>query len=1297
MAVRLTSNFYDINGVQLTVDIHDADYVGSAVSFDTKSLSISYDSSDNDDFSSPIIGSRAKVGIVVPVGNTDLETFITDFAGGEEGRFTIEIGKVSGPAVVWRGILTPDFSGEEDTAPLYVFTVSAICGLALLKKKPYHDGSAIYTGIERLITHLVTALVKLPHIDTFWGASDAFVKTSVDWWSVSMSSGAADDSFYQGGVDHAAFYDYKTQGDVDKDVLSSYDVIWHILKTFECRILQIDGAWVVEQISYRTASPYVSRSYSKTAGYLSNTTNSGANIINQTSSGAKLATANYDFLPSLASAEVEYDVKTRRNFLAGTNIVSGPSYNANFDQAISSNNGTAIGRLKFTLNWTVGQNNSPFPLQSQYYIVPLVTLKIGANYLKRTYTISNFSAQLSALSWDTSGNIAVPIFVGTIPLTGFKQGTVDVDLILPAIPADGDQNTFGATLLSFAVVRWDGVAADSADFTMGCNITNQFLTIYDEGTPAVTEDKILYIATNPATSSEKYQTKVRLGSADLPNSAGRLLRWNGSAWVDAGNWGQGVDARTSAIGDILAKNILNSRDTPRRRLNGTLYGDFNIRRLISTSDGRKWMMSNATWDLGRNTISGTWFELEYGGTGVSSTPVKIKLVPPNKEPTVGSGNPSSPGVGISNSAPGFYSNPPPTVLAPVSYNQLGTAIDEGDTVTSIPIKTASLGNEFLAGDGVTIVNPATGVFQTFEIATAPTVGATSLSVVSEVSNYDFPEDSYLVVKQNAYAFSLPTATQGQILRFNATSGVWEAYSGTTDGHVLTWDTTNGWQAEAAAGGGLADGDYGDISVSGGGTVLSIDAGVVDTNELANFAVTTVKLASDSVTFVKIVDGAVITAKIADLNVTTGKLADGAVTTVKITDLNVTTGKLADGAVTTVKITDLNVTTEKLNTAAVTTAKIADQNVTTGKLADLAVTTGKIADAAVTTVKIADANVTTAKIADDAVTYAKLQNVSTTNRVLGRITAGAGNAEELTPANLYTLLSITGSADRVPYFTGTNAINSTDSFKYLNGTKEIMIGNGASLDARYSHREGGTFGGDVYYGYGLISTTNSYIFKLENTRNQISQGTTKIVLQVGGANAADPFIEYIVASASNNWTAGVDNSDSDKFKITPKSTAPGSVLNSGLIITSEAIAKIGINKDAPIHPLDVEGLTRSRMFIGKANEWVIGDFAAGTALNGGGAITGVTGCGNGFSVSFSTGTTPAANGNIFVCTYPAAVKPPFASYPTFSSGSKTFTDEGNKFYVSASSATSFTFTSSGTLTAGTEYKAFFCLWGSNNTA
>lgn len=63
------------------------------------------------------------------------------------------------------------------------------------------------------------------------------------------------------------------------------------------------------------------------------------------------------------------------------------------------------------------------------------------------------------------------------------------------------------------------------------------------------------------------------------------------------------------------------------------------------------------------------------------------------------------------------------------------------------------------------------------------------------------------------------------------------------------------------------------------------------------------------------------------------------------------------------------------------------------LADGAVATAKLADGAVTTAKAS--NLGTAALADGAVTYAKLQDTSSSNVLLGRSTAGAGDVEEIT--------------------------------------------------------------------------------------------------------------------------------------------------------------------------------------------------------------------------------------------------------------------------------------------------------------
>jgi len=55
------------------------------------------------------------------------------------------------------------------------------------------------------------------------------------------------------------------------------------------------------------------------------------------------------------------------------------------------------------------------------------------------------------------------------------------------------------------------------------------------------------------------------------------------------------------------------------------------------------------------------------------------------------------------------------------------------------------------------------------------------------------------------------------------------------------------------------------------------------------------------------------------------------------------------------------------------------------------------------------NGATFTIDNDAVSYAKIQNVSATNRILGRDSSGAGAIEEITPANLRTMINVEDGA------------------------------------------------------------------------------------------------------------------------------------------------------------------------------------------------------------------------------------------------------------------------------------------------
>jgi len=95
---------------------------------------------------------------------------------------------------------------------------------------------------------------------------------------------------------------------------------------------------------------------------------------------------------------------------------------------------------------------------------------------------------------------------------------------------------------------------------------------------------------------------------------------------------------------------------------------------------------------------------------------------------------------------------------------------------------------------------------------------------------------------------------------------------------------------------------------------------------------------------------------------------------------------------------------------ITTAKLANDAVTGAKIADYAVGTSQLNDTSVTTHKLDSGSVTFVKLASDAVTYTKIQNVSATDRVLGRDSSGAGSIEEITPANLRTMINVADGAN-----------------------------------------------------------------------------------------------------------------------------------------------------------------------------------------------------------------------------------------------------------------------------------------------
>jgi hypothetical protein len=238
------------------------------------------------------------------------------------------------------------------------------------------------------------------------------------------------------------------------------------------------------------------------------------------------------------------------------------------------------------------------------------------------------------------------------------------------------------------------------------------------------------------------------------------------------------------------------------------------------------------------------------------------------------------------------------------------------------------------------------------------------------------------------------------------------------------------------------------------TTDKIKDGEVQTADIKDGDVTSIKLAADAVETIKIKDLNVTTTKLADAAVTESKIKSGANNTVlvtdnsgavawinssdfgavadmtsiegvgttaspfKVKDLGIIAAKLDDGAVTTIKIADANVTNDKLAADAVSSAKILDATILVDDLANDAVETDKIKDLNITTSKIADANITNSKLENDAITTDKIKDgeVQTDDIKDANVTT-----LKIANANVTTAKIAPGSFNQVLITDGTGAV------------------------------------------------------------------------------------------------------------------------------------------------------------------------------------------------------------------------------------------------------------------------------------
>jgi hypothetical protein len=593
MAVRLYSEFSSSEGNRYKIEIHDSAWgaaPSSTFKVDGAGFQLTYDG-ETDDIISPIVSSKLTFGAYSE--NATFETFISTLKTFQENRFRVVVyrsespegrnvndGLVFDPLLIdsdetqyslwWAGWITQDLVSQEDGPQPYIFQITATDGLGKLANIDYDVANDIDQSGLRLtrITQFAINALKLAGLYDLWPSDAPFLETSSDWWETTQHTySTSTDPLHLTAVDAGLLQSYDSDNNLQYN--NALEALRQIATLFAGRFYLNAGRWIFEQYAQRAeTSRYVSR-YTYEGTELGRLLISDDITLDQTTYAARKAGNNWDFLPAMRKAQINYVQK----FLNPYGLFGGwrfqnasPTFTGGFmagGSGIQLGLGTAAFKFNFKGNTTAAG------------LMPLIRATIAiqdANGVTYYYGRA-FNGTTSPLMYSTAGWSTVPgFYYFDLQAVNYVQGqsgsiTQVVQIITEDLPTSG---LLGITIQLDSI----RVMATNAqyNFTTATIDAPMLFNIVNGGNQS--NAGTIFASVNNQAGIDS-QLTLDLGEvffAEGPPQTGHLAVYNGTSWVGSNLWRKGSSGTGVRILKLLTTEALALHVEPIERYNGETIG-----------------------------------------------------------------------------------------------------------------------------------------------------------------------------------------------------------------------------------------------------------------------------------------------------------------------------------------------------------------------------------------------------------------------------------------------------------------------------------------------------------------------------------------------------------------------------------------------------------------------------------------------------------------------------------------------------------------------------------------------------